>query len=80
MHTRDDDDGLWINPVEDRIGKPVQRRPAGIAVENLKELGPFRDESERRFQLNTKLIAEPGALTLIPDVGIADIRFRRRPE
>jgi hypothetical protein len=36
MHTRDDNDGVWINPVEDRTGKPVQRRPAGIALENLK--------------------------------------------
>ncbi len=58
----------------------MQRRPASIAVENLKELGPFRDELERRFQLSPKLIAKPGALTLVPDVGIADIRFRRRPE
>jgi hypothetical protein len=80
MHTRDDNDGVWINPVEDRTGEPVQRRPAGIAVENLEKLGPFRYTCQRRFQLNTKRITEPGTLTLVPEVGIADIRFRRRSE
>jgi hypothetical protein len=47
VHDRNDNDGFWVNAVENTVGKPPQQRPARISVDDLIELWVQGDAIDR---------------------------------
>ena len=80
VHTGDHDDGVPVDAVEDSVGEPVDKRPPGVSM-NHGILGRVCNNIIKRgLDGGKKLIAQPGALPLVPEKRFIDIRSSRRTQ
>lgn len=63
------DDLLVLNPIEERVREPMQRRPAHVGFHDCEPPRLLRRASNRSQELTEQLVAEAFPLLLVPMVG-----------
>ena len=80
MHYSNYNDCLRIHAIEEAIGEALEERPPCVPMKNLVQLWSLIHTVKKGFELLPELVSQPGALTLIPEEGLLNIRRRSRAD
>jgi hypothetical protein len=74
VHARHDDDGLSDHTIIERVRESLEEHAPGFSVDDREASGVSNDSVLGRLDRSKRLPTKSGALALVPEVCVVDIR------